>query len=1205
MLVHERFDAGPVSLWKAGGQHTPSPYHLWLRFGGGHHLQGPLFLAAVYLPPFRSKFGLKSVAALDDYFTLFGDEVAAALASHIDAGVLAAGDFNGHMGSLPDFVDHSALLEAALYEAAEDVLVPCAAQGITAASAPPEARASACTADVCEQGTAVLQFCCETGLQLANGRVDGDVLGSPTCFSATSATMLDICLASPSLLSQAVALQVLPEVPEYRVHRPVELRLAAPAAATSAGSTAQHANPESEEFGPPPSFPAPLRVTPERLSSFAEELQQPTIMAQLQHLADTASSQPLQAAIDLQAVLFNTAAAVFPPISSGPQQHASNTSRQLRKRHHPWFDAECAAARRRIRQQMQASLISGQPSHLAKEALRAATNRYTLVRRRKAAGWQRQQGSALLQLQRHDPRKFYKRWKRQHPDNPIDAATWLRHHVHLQLKRTFTPTCGPTTSPSPAAQQAAAGSPPPPDLELDRTITVADVAAAIGKLSAGSASLGPLTAALLKAGKDALTPVLASLFTAVFRSGCFPAAWALGAITSIHKKGDVTDPNNYRGITVGHVLAKLYAIVINSRLASWLEARGLRAKGQAGFRQGHRTVDNCFIVRAMAERARARGVKLYCCAVDFEKAFDSVDRPLLWAALRRAGIGGTMLAAVQAMYADVPVCVRTAEGLSGCFQSVLGVKQGCPLSPLLFGIFLDDFEGDLQSAVGQAAALPKLAGRTVPTLLFADDMLLMATSAAGLQAQLHYLQTYCDAKKLTVNIAKTQVMILRPGGGGGNGRLAAGEAFTYAARPLEVASSTKYLGLTFSQLSKQRGFAGCADVLARAGRQAMFAMRRRAWELGACSIEQQCSLFDVFVKPVLSYGCEVWGVDLLLRADCSSLERVHRWFCRRLQGLPQQVSSAVALAELGRQPLHLFWVQQLARFWNRLQACMEEEPGRLLSWAFEDNLELMREGSDLASGSPCWCRRWLQFLQSAPTEDGTLVWLTKLDEAAVVERAAAAHFRQSVGPAQPTPASTSAAATPPLVAPGIAGSCIAVEQSGEVGFQPCSLGCRVALPCTHSPPVAATTPPAPTNKFAYYLSHVRADLPLSQPAPHLLHVTHPAHRMSLSRFRTSCHDLRIERERYLPLSSRAPVHERTCLICASDSIEDESHMVFHCPAYDHLRFEYADLFPQDLPHSIPCFLSQDQIRVAAFIHDCHVLRRRNACMSLAGSGSAL
>ena len=118
-------------------------------------------------------------------------------------------------------------------------------------------------------------------------------------------------------------------------------------------------------------------------------------------------------------------------------------------------------------------------------------------------------------------------------------------------------------------------------------------------------------------------------------------------------------------------------------------------------------------------------------------------------------------------------------------------------------------------------------------------------------------------------------------------------------------------------------------------------------------------------------------------------------------------------------------------------------------------------------------------------------------------------------------------------------------------------------------------------------------------------VTNIKHRISLSRFRTSCHDLRIERERYLPEPIRAPCHMRTRLQCASPAVEDETHMVFHCPIYDCLRFEYADLFPPNLPEYIPCFLSQDQKRVASFIHDCSVLRRRNACMSLAGSESAL
>ena len=1224
VLVHERLGAA-VCQWQASGRRQPSPYHFWLRFSGGAIGPNPVFLLAAYLPPYRSPYGLKSSQELEDYMSLLGDEVAE-ISAIPGAEVLGGMDANGHTGNLPDWEDHAALLEAALEEqgeAAEEVLLPCAA--LHAAVAPVE-RQSSCMAAPCAQGKAVLQLCSATGLLIGNGRVQGDRPGQPTCYSSEhTPSVVDIFLFSPSLLSRAAELQVLPAVPEYRVHRPLELWLAPPPPSArqcgTAPTPAPSANPESDCCGPAPSFAAPLRITPDRLSSFANELEQPATAAQLQHLATLASSDPLQAATQLESVLFNTASAVFPTASTRQrQQQAGDTARQLRRRHQPWFDAECEAARRQIRQQMQASLASGQLNHLAKEALRVVSNRYTRLRKRKAAAWQRRQSSALLQLQRTDPRRFFKRWKRRNPSCPIPAPTLLRHFVGLQQRRFFgQPSRGRTTTP--AARQAAPASgtsptrsrspsPPAPDAELDADISPAEVTAALRKLSPSSASLGPLKAALIKAGGDVLTPVLAALFTAVFRSGCFPPEWALGAITPILKKGDPSDPNNYRGITVGHVLGKLYALVVNARLTAWLEARGKRAKGQTGFRQGHRTVDNCFILRALAERARTRGVKLFCCAVDYEKAFDLLDREEMWAALRRAGVGGTMLLAVQAMYADVPVCVRSEEGLSACFQSVLGVKQGCPLSPLLFGLVLDDFEARLVAALGEAASLPTLAGHVMGPMLFADDTFLIATSAAGLQAQLRFLQTYCEAKKLTVNTAKTQVMILRPGGG--NGRPAADETFTYAGTPLSVVSSTKYLGLTFSQLSKQHGFASCADVLAKAGRQAMFAMRRRAWELGARSVEQQCLLFDIFVQPVLSYGCEVWAVDLLSRTGVgSSVERVHRWFCRRIQGLPNQVSSAVALGELGRQPLHLLWVRQLVRFWNRLQASMGE-PDRPLGWAFADNLELLRDGSDLAAGSPCWSRRWLQFLQSAPTDTGTLVWLTELNETAVLERAAAAYHRQALQASSATPATSSktTVATSELrgtrgrVYADLHGTPYSAQDAGHCQPE----GCRASTPpfAHAASSSSAASLAARSSKFAFYLDSVRGDVPLHLPAPHLLDPSiPPAHRIALSRFRTSCHDLRIERDRYLPKAVKASRHERTCLMCASTAIEDETHMVFHCPIYDHLRFEYADLFPDHLPPSLACFLSQHQTRVAAFIHDCHILRRRYACMSLAGSESAL
>ena len=74
-------------------------------------------------------------------------------------------------------------------------------------------------------------------------------------------------------------------------------------------------------------------------------------------------------------------------------------------------------------------------------------------------------------------------------------------------------------------------------------------------------------AGLIKAGGGLLSPVLARLFNSVFRSGRVPRDWLLGAITAIHKKGDTSNPNNYRGITVGHVLGKLFALMLNARLS--------------------------------------------------------------------------------------------------------------------------------------------------------------------------------------------------------------------------------------------------------------------------------------------------------------------------------------------------------------------------------------------------------------------------------------------------------------------------------------------------------------------------------------------------------------------------------------------------------------------------------------------------------------
>ena len=187
--------------------------------------------------------------------------------------------------------------------------------------------------------------------------------------------------------------------------------------------------------------------------------------------------------------------------------------------------------------------------------------------------------------------------------------------------------------------------------------------------------------------------------------------------------------------------------------------------------------------------------------------------------------------------------------------------------------------------------------------------------------------------------------------------------------------------------------------------------------------------------------------------------------------------------------------------------------------------------------------------------------------------------------------------TPPGLAGSGAGCNLGPGRRGEAS--PCP---GLGLPSVTAHSGCGAPPSSALGKFALYIENVRGNTPLGQMAPHLIDnaVRDGRHRACLSRFRCSCHDLRIERDRYLPAAVKPARQHRTCLVCASDEVEDEHHFIFTCPLYHSLRFDYADLFSTDC-HTVACFLSKNQDRVAKYIYTCTDLRRSATQMSLAGS----
>ena len=200
--------------------------------------------------------------------------------------------------------------------------------------------------------------------------------------------------------------------------------------------------------------------------------------------------------------------------------------------------------------------------------------------------------------------------------------------------------------------------------------------------------------------------------------------------------------------------------MVERRLGPWAEKHGLRARGQAGFRNDHRVADHLFTLRALTDRAHA-GKHAFAAFVDFSKAFDTIPRDLLWRRTQEIGLHGHMLSALQAMYQDVRCRVRTPEGLTDSFESTWGVKQGCPLSPLLFGLYVDPVERVLieEDAVDEIDGdFLTIAGVPVPCLLFADDLVLLSSTREGLQAMLGTLERFCRRTGLTINMDKTKVV---------------------------------------------------------------------------------------------------------------------------------------------------------------------------------------------------------------------------------------------------------------------------------------------------------------------------------------------------------------------------------------------------------------------------------------------------------------
>ena len=155
-------------------------------------------------------------------------------------------------------------------------------------------------------------------------------------------------------------------------------------------------------------------------------------------------------------------------------------------------------------------------------------------------------------------------------------------------------------------------------------------------------------------------------------------------------------------------------------------------------------------------------------------------------------------------------------------------------------------------------------------ILYADDTVILSESESDLQAQLVAFHEYCLTWKLKVNIDKTKIVIF------GSGRTPQNLSFKYNGSEIEVVKNFNYLGIIFS---KTGNFNLAKKRLVDKAVVSMYAVLKLGRKHNL-SIKCLLRLFDKMVKPILLYGCEIWGFG-----NNDVLEKVHLKFCKMILNL--------------------------------------------------------------------------------------------------------------------------------------------------------------------------------------------------------------------------------------------------------------------------------------------------------------------------------
>ena len=400
------------------------------------------------------------------------------------------------------------------------------------------------------------------------------------------------------------------------------------------------------------------------------------------------------------------------------------------------------------------------------------------------------------------------------------------------------------------------------EMLVDTPFTLEETEGVTKSLKSGKAGgLDHLQAEHLKFGGNSLVLWVQQVCNAIVELETIPDVLKLGVVDPIYKGNgrDPLDTNSYRGITLSPVLSKTLELLLLGRFQAILSPPEFPHRNQTGFVKKTSCTDAIFSSYEILSRLTRGGDTAYICFFDLQKAFDTVQYPLLLKRVFERGINGKAWRILNSWYTKPKCKIRVNGMLSSTITLERGVLQGSVLSPTLFLMVMDPLLRELEHrSVG-----PCLRELYCGAFAHADDIRTISTSKDTLDEQISIVESFTMTNALMLNARKCEVVVVS------STKPADVALCTVAGHQLVPSTSAKCLGHWWSwDLSTDKAI---NEAIGKA-RKCFFAYGVVGAFDGQLNPLSGKAIFEACVEPVLLYNCENWFLTEPLLAKLESFQ---------------------------------------------------------------------------------------------------------------------------------------------------------------------------------------------------------------------------------------------------------------------------------------------------------------------------------------------